>query len=213
MTHERPYRTPCSPEEACEELVAGGGTQFDSEIAARFVEQIRREPRVTRDDVSAAVLDGLPLDPQAGGPGGPLVAASIDGPTLLGNRRALQHDLGAAARHSRPFSVVALELSDLARVNAEAGYAAGDRLIQEAARNVRRAAARLGGTAYRLSGRRLAIVVPARDGRPYPRAMEEVQAEFLSGPRVRVAMASWLPGEPGGKALDRARDALRRAEA
>lgn len=213
MTHERPYRTPCSPEEACEELVAGGGAQFDPEIAALFVEQIRREPRVTRDDVSSAVLDGLPLDPHAGGSGGPLVAASIDGQTLLSNRRALQHDIGAAGRYGRPFSVVVLELADLPRVNAEEGYSAGDRLIDEAARNVRRAAARLGGTGYRLSGRRLAVVVPARDGRHYPRAMEEVQAEFLSGPSIRVAMASSSPGEPGSEALDRARDALRRAEA
>jgi GGDEF domain-containing protein len=212
MTHERPYRTPCSAEEACQELVAGGGAQFDPEIAAHFVEQVRRDPRVTRDDVSAAVLDGLPLDAGADGDGGPLVAASIDGPTLLSNQRALQHDIGAAARHGRPFGLVVLELCDLPRVNAETGYPAGDRLIEQAARNVRRAATRLGGTAYRLSGRRLAIVVPARDGRPHPRAVEEVQAEFLSGPSIRVAMASSLAGEPGSAALDRARDALRLGE-
>jgi GGDEF domain-containing protein len=206
MTHERPYRTPCSPEQACQELVDGAETQFDPEIVARFVEQIRRAPRVTRDDVSAAVLDGLPLDPGADDGGASLVAATVDGPTLLGNHRALQQDIDAAARHGSPFGVVVLELSDLPRVNSEAGFAAGDRLIEQSARNARRAAARLGGTAYRLSGRRLAIMVPQRTTRP----LDEVTAEFLPGPSIRAAMASWSPDEPGEAVLDRARDALRR---
>jgi HD-GYP domain-containing protein (c-di-GMP phosphodiesterase class II) len=206
MTHERPYRTPCSPEQACQELVDGAATQFDPEIVARFVEQVRRAPRVTRDDVSAAVLDGLPLDPGGDDSGASLVAATVDGPTLLGNHRALQQDIAAAARHGSPFGVVVLELSDLPRVNTEAGFAAGDRLIELSARNARRAAARLGGTAYRLSGRRLAIMVPARTSRP----LDEVTAEFVPGPSIRAAMASWSPDEPGEAVLDRARDALRR---
>jgi HD-GYP domain-containing protein (c-di-GMP phosphodiesterase class II) len=205
MTHERPYRTPCSPEQACQELVGGAGTQFDPEIVARFVEQIRRAPRITRDDVSAAVLDGLPLDPSAADAGGSLVAATVDGPTLLGNHRALRQDIDAAARHGTPFGVVVLELSDLPRVNSEDGFAAGDRLIERSARSARRAAARLGGTAYRLSGRRLAIVAPERT----TRALDEVTAEFLPGPDIRAAMASWAPDEPGEAVLDRAREALR----
>jgi HD-GYP domain-containing protein (c-di-GMP phosphodiesterase class II) len=205
MTHERPYRTPCSPEQACKELVDGGATQFDPEIVAHFVEQIRRAPRVTRDDVSAAILDGLPLDPGALDGGGSLVAATVDGPTLLGNHRALRQDVEAAARHGTPFGVVVVELSDLQRVNSDDGFAEGDRLIERAARNARRAAARLGGTAYRVSGRRLAIVVPERTTRP----LDEVTAEFLSGPRIRVAMASWSPEEPGEAVLERAREALR----
>ena len=213
MTHERPYRTPWSPEQACQELVAAAGSQFDPEIVAILVEQVRRAPRVAQEDVSAAVIDGLPIDPGVNGAGGPFVAGTIDGPTLLGNHRALQHDVGAAARHGSPFGLVVLELSDLPRVNAEIGHAAGDRLIEQSSRNVRRAAARLGGTAYRLSGRRLAIVVPARDGLLPPGTLEEVQAEFLSGPSVRAVMASWSPGEAGEAVLERAREALRPAGA
>jgi HD-GYP domain-containing protein (c-di-GMP phosphodiesterase class II) len=205
MTHERPYRTPCSPEQACQELVEGGATQFDPEIVARFVEQIRRAPRVAADDVSAAVLDGLPLDPASDDGGGTFVAATVDGPTLLGNHRALQQDLEAAARHGTPFGLVVIELSDLARVNSEEGFAAGDRLLERSARNARRAAARLGGTAYRLSGRRLAILVPDRATRP----LDEVTAEFLPGPTMRAAMASWSPDEPADTVVDRAREALR----
>jgi HD-GYP domain-containing protein (c-di-GMP phosphodiesterase class II) len=209
MTHERSYRTPCSPEQACQELVAGGATQFDPEIVACFVEQVRRAPRVAREDVSTAVLDALPLEPGTNGAGGQFVAAAVDGSTLLGNQRALQQDIGAAARHGSPFGLVILELRDLPRINTEAGFDAGDRVIEQSARRARRAAARLGGTAYRLSGRRLAIVVPARDGRVFPGTVDEVQAEFLSGPRIRATMASWSPGEQGEAVLERARDALR----
>jgi HD-GYP domain-containing protein (c-di-GMP phosphodiesterase class II) len=209
MTHERPYRAPRSSEEACQELVAGGGTQFDPEIIARLVEQVRRNPRVVQQDVSAAVLDGLPFDLEADGTGASLVAAAVDGPTLLGNQRALQQDIGVAARHETPFGVVTIELCDLPRVNEESGFPAGDRLIEQAARSARRAAARLGGTAYRLSGRRFAILVPAREGGPLIRAVQEVEGEFLSGPTIRVAMASWQPGEPGSAVLERARAALR----
>jgi HD-GYP domain-containing protein (c-di-GMP phosphodiesterase class II) len=209
MTHERSYRTPCSPEQACQELVAGGATQFDPEIVACFVEQVRRAPRVAREDVSTAVLDALPLEPGTNGAGGQFVAAAVDGSTLLGNQRALQQDIGAAARHGSPFGLVILELRDLPRINTEAGFDAGDRVIEQSARRARRAAARLGGTAYRLSGRRLAIVVPARDGRVFPGTVDEVQAEFLSGPSIRATMASWSPGEQGEAVLERARDALR----
>lgn len=209
MTHERPHRSPVPAEEACRELVAGVGTQFDPEIAALLVNQIRRNPRIAREDVSAAVLDALPFDLETDGTGASLVAAAVDGATLLGNQRALQQDIGAAVQHGTPFGVVAIELCDLPRLNEEAGFAAGDREIEQAARSARRAAARLGGTAYRLSGRRFAILVPARDGGPLTGTVEEVQAEFLSGPSIRVAMASSLPGEPDSAVLDRARVALR----
>ena len=117
MTHERPYREPWSPEWACRALIDAAGTQFDPEVAELFVEQIRRAPRLVRDDVSEAVLDAMPLET------GDLVAAAVDGATLLGNHQRLQQDVGAAARHDAPFGVVVLELADLPRVNAEEGHA------------------------------------------------------------------------------------------
>ena len=211
MTHERPYRTPWTAEQACEALIEGAGTQFDAEIAQLFVEQVRRAPRVARDDVSQAVLDALPLEPGGGEDGMPegLMAAGVDGATLLGNHSRLQQDVSAASRHARPFGVVVIELVDLARLNEEAGHIAGDRLIAQAARSARRSAARLGGTAYRISGRRLAILVPAREGQLAPGIVEEVRAEFLPGPAIRAAMSAWTPGEPGEAVLARARDALK----
>jgi len=203
MTHERPYREPWSPKQACEALIDAAGTQFDPEITQLFVEQVRRAPRLVRDDVSAAVLDALPLE------AGELVAAAVDGATLLGNHQRLQQDVSAAAKHDTPFGLVVLELVDLPRVNAERGHLAGDELIEQAARSARRAAARLGGTAYRASGRRLGILVPARERSLTPDILEDVRAEFLAGPAIRAAISAWSPGEPGEAVLARARNALK----
>ena len=169
-----------------------------------FVEQVRRAPRLVRDDVSAAVIDALPLET------GDLVAAAVDGATLLGNHNRLQQDVSAAAKHHTPFGVVVLELAELPRVNADEGHVAGDRLIEQAARHTRRAAARLGGTAYRASGRRLGILVPARERNLTPDVLDDVYAEFLAGPSIRAAISTWSPGEDGEAVLARARNALRR---
>ena len=204
MTHERPYREPWSPEQACRALIDTAGTQFDPEVVELFVEQIRRAPRLVRDDVSAAVLDAMPLET------GDLVAAAVDGATLLGNHRRLQEDVSAAAKHYSPFGVVVLELADLPRVNAEEGHVAGDLLIMQAARHARRAAARLGGTAYRASGRRLGILIPARERNLTPDLLDDVHAEFMAGPTVRAAISTWSPGDDGEAVLARARNALRR---
>jgi GGDEF domain-containing protein len=215
MTHERPYRTPWPARHACEAIVDASGSQFDPEIAQLFVEQVRRAPPADSADVPDALLDALPLDPdhvEDGIPHG-LVGTAVDALTLLGNARGLQHDVHAAAGHASSFAVVLLELIDLPRVNQEAGFIAGDRLIQQAARRARQAAARLGGAAYRMSGRRLAILVPKREGHLVRNVVDEVRAEFLPGPAVRVAMSAWAPDEPGEAVLARARQALRRDEA
>ena len=207
MTHERPYREPCSPEQACEVLRENGGTQFDPEITQLFLEQVRRAPSIVREDVSAAVLEALPLEP------GELVTSAVDSATLLGNHRRLHQDLSAATKHGKPFGIVVLELVELPQVNVELGHLAGDRLIEQAARSARRAAARLGGTAYRLSGRRLAIVVPARDGTLVPSVLDDVRAEFVGGPAIVASMSTSAPEETAEAVLARARGGLGRTEA
>jgi HD-GYP domain-containing protein (c-di-GMP phosphodiesterase class II) len=204
MTHERPYREPLPVDEACEALVEGAGTQFDPEIVALFVEQVRRRPRLTRDDVSATLLEALPLDlGQADG-------AAVDGATLLGTRHQLHEDMEAARRHDVAVCVVLLELSELPSINAEQGHRAGDRHIEQAARAIRRAAARLGGTAYRVSGRRFAILARVRGGELLPGRVDDVRTEFLDGPRVEVVAVLPARGEPAEAVLARARAELQR---
>jgi GGDEF domain-containing protein len=165
-----------------------------------------------RPELADTILHALPIVPDIGAGAGlePLGGAATDGLTLLGNHRALQHALLAAVgagRADQPFALVLAQLEDLAEVNAEHGLEAGDRMIQVAARAMQRSAARLGGTAYRPSGRRLAVLAPLRD-REVEALRADVQAELAAGPRVRTAAVAWRHGESGDELLERARRAL-----
>jgi HD-GYP domain-containing protein (c-di-GMP phosphodiesterase class II) len=213
MTSERPYRGALSFEDACIELVAEAGAQFDPEIVQLFVEQIRRHEASLPEPVNETLADALPhsivgeLDSFAG----PLTLASTDGLTLLGNRRTLEQDLASGARTAPdggPIALLLIQLEDLRRVNEEAGYEAGDRLIQLAARNAQRAAARCGGRAYRASGRRLAIIAAQEGESTATDPLVLLDSEFVAGPSVRVARCVVEPGERASAVLERARGEL-----
>jgi HD-GYP domain-containing protein (c-di-GMP phosphodiesterase class II) len=217
MTNDRPYRGRRSPEAACDEIIAGAGTQFDPEIAQLFVEEIRSGPLAVDEALADALIDALPLSlgGQAGAEVDPLAAASTDGLTLLGNQRAMHHDLREAADEAtadRPFAVVLIQLEDLPGVNEDVSYAAGDHLIQVAARNAQRAAGRCGGRAYRASGRRLAIVAPIDGAEAATEVLNELLTEFAGGSAVRTSMAVWSPGDRAADVLARARESVMRAE-
>jgi HD-GYP domain-containing protein (c-di-GMP phosphodiesterase class II) len=216
MTNDRPYRERMSYEEACEALIAGAGTQFDPEIAQLLVEEVRSGPLAVDEVLADEVVEALPLN-LAGGAGadaGPLSTGTIDGLTLLGNQRALHRDLREAVENAtadRPFAVVLVQLEDLAAVNDDVGYTAGDHLIQVAARNAQRVAARVGGTAYRASGRRLAVLAPLDGADAAPRLLTELMTEFAGGSAVRTSMAVWSPGDRAVDVLGRTRDGVMRA--
>jgi GGDEF domain-containing protein len=213
MTEGRPYRDARSPEEACEELVEGAGSQFDPEIAARLVEVVRRSGDGGPSVLSETILEALPFDPAgtATVPLGPLGGTTTDGLTLLGDRRALQQGLRYAvgeAGAAGSFAVAVVQVEDLERINAEASFLVGDRVVQVAADNLKRAAVRLGGTAYRMGGRRLALVAPLRDGRSAGDVQDEVWAEFAGGPAIRVAVVEREPDERAEQLMARVRRAL-----
>jgi diguanylate cyclase (GGDEF)-like protein len=141
----------------------------------------------------------------------PLPTATTDGLTLLGNQRALYHDIRDAATdagRAHPFAVVLVQLEDLPHINEHVGYAAGDHLIQVAARNAQRTAARFGGTAYRASGRRLAIVAPLTRANAASDVLNNLMTEFAGGSSVRTATAVWTPGDHAADMLGRARASL-----
>jgi HD-GYP domain-containing protein (c-di-GMP phosphodiesterase class II) len=213
MTNDRPYRERRSLEEACDELIAGAGTQFDPEIVQLLVEEVRSGPLAVDEALADRVVEALPLNlaGRAGAAAGPLAAASTDGLTLLGNQRALHNDLRDAVAAGRPFAVVLVQLEDLAAVNDDVGYAAGDHLIQVAARNAQRAAARFGGTAYRASGRRLAILAPVDGREAAGELVNELMIEFVGGSAVRTSRAVWAEGDRPVDVLGRARDSVMRA--
>ena len=169
MTHERPHRRPRSLDEACEELIEHAGTQFDPEIVELVVERTRQQPLDAAPSNPDGLLESLPLDRRVSDAHvlDGIRASTLDGLTLLGDHRALQraiHDATNEATPERGFAVVLLQLQDLPRINDELGYPAGDRLIELAARQAANASTRLGATAYRASGRRLAMHVPLREG-------------------------------------------------
>jgi HD-GYP domain-containing protein (c-di-GMP phosphodiesterase class II) len=211
MTADRPHRTRRSREEACVELIAGAGTQFDPEITQLFVEEVRRGTGDIEPGVADAVVEALPLEAfrEVGGVLGPLAAASVDPLTLLANRTALVEDLRrAAAASSRRLAVVLLQLEELPWINRTDGYQAGDRLIQVAARNAQRTAVRFGGAAYRFGGRRLAVVAPLADDENGSHLLDALGTEFAVGPSVRTTLSVVREGEDPSDALDRARRAL-----
>jgi HD-GYP domain-containing protein (c-di-GMP phosphodiesterase class II) len=211
MTSDRPHRMKRSPEAACVELVAGAGTQFDPEITQLLVEEIRGGSAVVDPGVAEAVVEALPLEAlrQVGEALGPLAASSVDPLTLLANQRALAQDLrDGAAASAKSIAMLLVQLEDLPRINETAGYEAGDRLIQVAARNAQRMAARYGGTAYRFSGRRLAIAAPLADDENGEHLLDALRAEFAAGPLVRVTLSVVRQGERTSDALERARRSL-----
>src|SRR5215218_3570923 len=217
MTNDRPHRGRRSEEEACSELIAGAGTQFDPEVAQLFVEAVRSGPLAADEALADGVIEALPLNlaGRAGAGAGPLAAASTDGLTLLGNQRALHHDVREAvdnATADSPFAVALVQLEDLPRVNDDVSYAAGDHLIQVAARNAQRAAGRFGGRAYRATGRRLAILAPLDGAEAATELLNDLITEFAGGSAVRTSMAVWSPGDRAVDVLGRARDSVMRAE-
>jgi HD-GYP domain-containing protein (c-di-GMP phosphodiesterase class II) len=216
MTHERPHRPPRRSDEACEELIDHAGTQFDPEIVQLLVERLRQRPVAPASESTDGLLESLPLDRRESDERvlEGVRASSMDGLTLLGDHRALLRAVQAATNEATParrFAVVLLQLQDLARINDELGYLAGDRVIEVAARRAATAATRLGATAYRASGRRLAMQVPLREGDDLGDVLEDIRTQFVGGPAVEVVASAWKPGDRGEDVITRARRALKRA--
>jgi diguanylate cyclase (GGDEF)-like protein len=211
MTSDRPYRAKMALDEACDELRRCAGSQFDASIVRLFVEEIRRQPpeKKAPDALTAALSDSELVTRRDGDE--PLLGfgafSAVDNLTLLYSHRYLHELAEAEARRAdlqgRPFAVVLLELSDLAELNRERGYAVGDEAIRSAADIVGRVASRCGGTAARESGRRICLLVPGADEAIAERLAEEILAG-LEGQNVRVRVAAWQQGDSGEAVLARA---------
>lgn len=200
MTHERPHRPARSPDEALAELSAGAGTHFDPELTQIFLEQMRggAGTRLPSGPASAGELAGRRDDSPASDP-----------LTLLPGHRAFREAVQrAAAGDSSGFAVAIVEIDGLSDLNARDGYIAGDHVILKAARAAQLAAERVGGRAYRDSGRRLALLVTTHQHSSQPDLAAELHIEFALGPPVRIGVAAWRPGDRGDDVVCRARRAL-----
>ena len=133
LVSSRPYREQVGTEDACSEIERCSGTQFDPDIAALFVEEVRRQP----PDAAAGEgrLSAVPADEiMAAARLGAASAAASDNVTLLHSHRYLQEVAAREARRAggsgQPFAVAIVELSELATINRREGYAAGDAALQ-----------------------------------------------------------------------------------
>ncbi len=204
LVNDRPYRPARSALEAAGELVAVAGGQLDPEITQLLVEQLHRTPTGVAPEPAVATGPSL---------FGELASPTTDALTLLGNHRAFAERIAHVAHDGNgngnggapaPFAVAIVQLDELSRTNEETGYAAGDRMIQLAARHVQRVAGRLGAEAYRESGRRLALVGHRAAGD----LAAQLATEFAAGPAVRIGVTEGHPGERREAVVGRARAAL-----
>jgi diguanylate cyclase (GGDEF)-like protein len=211
MTSDRTYRERISAEEACVELERNAGTQFDPEIVRIFVEEVRRRPLKMDASSGSDALEDPELGVWRDG-NEPVLGygtlAIVDNLTMLHTHRHFHEIAAAEAQRAtvqgRGFAVILVELSEIATLNRQEGYAAGDRAIQEVARAVQQAAARCGGTACRYGGRRLGITAPEADELIAERLAAELKADLSKGQVVRTAVAAWEPGDAGDDVIGRA---------
>jgi diguanylate cyclase (GGDEF)-like protein len=208
MISERPYGTRMTPDQACEELKLNAGSQFDPELVGLFCAEVaQRAGTFSSTGAVAEALDDPELQ-QFREPGdgvlGSHVLAATDNTTLLYSHRHLHEEANAhaatAALNGRSFAVVVLELTELDRINRTDGFAAGDRALNRVARAAERLAAETEGIAARLSGKRLAVILPGADERQARRLAEEIDPDVS----VRVTCAGWQQGDSGADVVARA---------
>ena len=180
---------------------------------------MRHAPARPSDELLDVILENLPLDCRDTDDAAldALRASTVDGLTLLDDHRALQRAIREAASEATADATLRRRAPGSCRTSrgstTSLGYPAGDRLIQVAARRALTAATRLGATAYRASGRRLAMHLPLREGDDLGDVLEDIRSEFMAGPAVEVVASAWKPGDRGEDLLARTRRALKGAPA
>jgi HD-GYP domain-containing protein (c-di-GMP phosphodiesterase class II) len=134
-------------------------------VFARMIETNRRQSRALAAQRRDAVNDRV---------------------TGLRNRNSLEADLAAAATApGNGWVLVLLELEGLEAHNDRVGYAAGDAVLRDAARQLADAVVPLSGIAYRVAASRLAVLVPAGD-----RQLGEIVLAATGSPQDADAEAS-----------------------
>ena len=138
--------------------------------------------------------------------------AITDSLTGLYNRRFLDAQLDvlgrAAVRDGRPYSVLALDLDGMKRINDAFGHAAGDQILIEFARTLT-GAIRGSDLAVRAGGDEFAILLPntalAEAGEVAQRVESAIQHRYVNVPKMAVGasigVAEWRPGRNGDEVL------------
>ena len=201
MMHERPHRAARSVDEACAVLERGAGTQFDPEMVRLLVDEVRGDPGDRR------TRGARPRSSTRSRSSVPAWAALTDNLTLLASHRAFRDAVNSAASTAQmtgvPFTVLLVRLLDLKRVNRREGYAAGDELLQTCARALDRLAVRVGATAGRDGGARLALLAPKTDERGRDATSPRRSPREMGAARaVRVRPPCGGPATPARRSCD-----------
>jgi diguanylate cyclase (GGDEF)-like protein len=150
-----------------------------------------------------------------------LSMAMTDALTNLPNRRALDvhlpHFIADAARTGLPFSVVAVDIDGLKRVNDEFGHDAGDDLLRNFGRAIN-GAIRGSDVGLRIGGDEFLILLPRTSEVPAKRVAERLTETALLFPghsgaaRFSYGISTYRPGESGDDVMTRADAALMSAK-
>ena len=213
MTSDRPYRGRIGLDAALQELERCAGTQFDPEIVRLFVESVRSNP--PRGDATSKLaialhdteVNVLRMDDE------PILGygsyAIIDNLTLLYSHRYLHEMAQVEAERSElqdgTFSVLFFKISDLPTINNERGYIAGDEAIRRVAATLQMAAVRIGATACRYGGARLALLVPGATDEHARVIASDVTEELAKEVQVVGSAATWRRGDSGNDVIRRAK--------
>jgi GGDEF domain-containing protein len=99
--------------------------------------------------------------------------------------------------------VIIAHLGELDRINRESGFAAGDAAIQKAAEAFHRAAARINGTAFRVSGSRIGLLARDVDQATGEQLAASIRDD-ASGSVTAIGVAAWQPGQSAEQIIERA---------
>ena len=138
--------------------------------------------------------------------------AITDSLTGLYNRRFLDAQLGmlgrAAARGGRPYTVLAIDLDGMKRINDAFGHAAGDEILIEFARMLT-SAIRGSDLAVRAGGDEFVVLLPdtalAEGGEIAQRVEGTITRRYANVPKMAVGasigVAEWRPGRTADDVL------------
>ena len=214
ITNERPYSPAQTPENACAELERCAGEQFDPEVVRLFVEEVQRRPAAALDPAAKPLIPELEIHRRDGD--FKLGARSFgitDSLTLLYSHRHFHESAAAEAQRAqlqnRPFTVVVVKLAGIEELNRSRGFLEGDAALQAAATVMQQTASRLNGQAFRVGGRRLAVLAPDTEPGYLRRALAELALELRNATGeseidFRIGHGIWTSGDDGEEVIRRA---------
>ncbi|MGA9885682.1 MAG: GGDEF domain-containing protein [Candidatus Acidiferrales bacterium] len=143
--------------------------------------------------------------------------AALDQLTGLYNRRSgeqrLSEEIGRAMRHTRPLTVLLIDIDGLKQINDELGHAAGDLLLKNFSERLQRAI-RGSDLAVRLGGDEFMVLLPECRAEEVRHVLSRVEGlEFeCDGNKIACRFSrgwtDYKPGETSAQLLKRADDAL-----